>query len=85
MSEEPISVVDLAGQLGTRKQTVFKILRRLRIEACKLRSSDRHHQLVSYVTAQESRLVAAELGSAGRASKSGDGISPSNCSLSKPS
>ena len=32
MSEELISVSDLASQLGKRKQTVFKVLRRLRIE-----------------------------------------------------
>jgi hypothetical protein len=72
MSEELISVADLASQFGKRKQTVFKILRRLRIEPTKLRSSDRRGQLVSYVTAQEARLAAAELRSASPASKSGD-------------
>ena len=41
MPEETISVVDLASQCGKRKQTVFKVLRRLRIEPRKLRSSDR--------------------------------------------
>jgi hypothetical protein len=76
MSEELISVVDLASQFGKRKQTVFKVLRRLRIEPRKLRSSDRRGQLVSYVTAQESRLVAAELRSTGPASKSGDEAPP---------
>ena len=74
MSEELISVADLASQFGKRKQTVFKVLRRLRIEPRKLRSSDRRGQLVSYVTAQESRLVAAELRSAGPVSKSGDEV-----------
>src|SRR5579864_1918502 len=74
MSDELISVADLALQFGKRKQTVFKVLRRLRIEPRKLRSSDRRGQLVSYVTAQESRLVAAELRSAGSAPKSGDEV-----------
>jgi hypothetical protein len=74
MSEELVFVTDLASQLGKRKQTVFKVLRRLRVEPRKLRSSDRRGQLVSYVTAQESRLVAAELRSAGPASKSGDEV-----------
>jgi hypothetical protein len=72
MSEELISVSDLASQLGKRKQTVFKVLRRLRIEPRKLRSSDRRGQIVSYVTAQESRLVAEELRSAVPAPASGD-------------
>jgi hypothetical protein len=73
MPEELISVGDLASQFGRRKQTVFKVLRRLRIEPRKLRSSDRRNQLVSYVTAEDSRLVAAELRS-GPASKSGDEV-----------
>jgi hypothetical protein len=71
MSEEPISVGDLARQFGKRKQTVFKILKRLGIKPSKRRSAERRGQLVSYVTAQESRLVAAELRSAGPASESG--------------
>src|SRR5260370_15018623 len=72
MSEELISVGALASQFGKRKQTVFKVLRRLRIEPRKLRSSDRRGQLVSYVTAEESRRVAAELRSTDLASTSGD-------------
>jgi len=71
MSEELISVGALASQFGKRKQTVFKVLRRLRIEPRKLRSSDRRGQLVSYVTAEESRRVAAELRSTDLASTSG--------------
>ena len=69
---ELISVVDLASQFGRRKQTVFKVLKRLRIEPRKLRSSDRRGQLISYVTAEESRLIAVELRSAPQASKSDD-------------
>jgi hypothetical protein len=73
MSEELISVVDLASQVGKRKQTVFKVLRRLHIEPRKLRSSESSGQLVvSYVTAGESRLVAAELRSPGPGPKPGD-------------
>jgi hypothetical protein len=72
MSEGLISVADLGNQLGKRKQTVFKVLRRLNIEPRKLRSAGRRGQLVSYVTAQESSLVAAELRSTGPALKSGD-------------
>ena len=73
MSEELISVIDLASQFGKRKQTVFKILRRLRIAPRKVRGPGRlRGQLVSCVTVQESHLVAAELRSAGPSSRSGD-------------
>jgi hypothetical protein len=72
MSDELISIADLASQFGKRKQTVFKVLRRLRVEPRKLRSSDRRGQLVSYVTLEESRLFAAELRLAGPPSRSRD-------------
>lgn len=74
MSEKLIPVADLASQFGKRKQTVFKVLRRLRIGPKKLRSSDRGGQLVSYITARESGLVAAELRSAGPGSKPSGGV-----------
>jgi hypothetical protein len=74
MPDELISVVDIASQLGKRKQTVFKVLRRLSIVPRKLRSTDRRGQLVSYVTPQESRLVAAELRAAGPVPAFGDGV-----------
>ena len=61
ISEDSVSVTDLAVQLGKRKQTVFKVIRRLSIEPIKRRSAGRRGQLGSYVTAQESRLIAAEL------------------------
>jgi hypothetical protein len=61
MDEELISVLDIASQLGKRKQTVFKILKRLRIETRKQRSSNARGQLIAYVTMKESRLIASEL------------------------
>jgi len=80
MPEELISVGALASQFGKRKQTVFKVLRRLRIEPRKLRSSDRRGQLVSYVTAEECLLVAAELRTVDPASKPGDeNVTPLCC------
>jgi hypothetical protein len=47
MSEELISVIDVANHHGKRKQTIFKILRRLGIEARKLRSGN-HVVFVTY-------------------------------------
>lgn len=61
MSESLISVTDFAQQHGKRKQTVFKILKRFGIETQKLRSSNHRGQLISYITLEESRLVANEL------------------------
>jgi len=70
ISEDSVSVTDLAVQLGKRKQTLFKVIRRLRIEPIKRRSAGRRGQLVSYVTAQESRLIATELRSLAPRSRS---------------
>jgi hypothetical protein len=61
MDEELISVLDLSRQLGKRKQTVFKILKRLGIETRKQRSSKAPRQLIAYVTLEESRRVADEM------------------------
>lgn len=77
MPEEMISVVDLASQCGKRKQTVFKVPRRLSFEPRKPRSAGRRGQLVSYVTAQESSLIVAELRSGAQASKSADAVAAS--------
>ena len=56
MSDDRISVIDAAARLGTRKQTVFKLLRRLGIESEKLRSPERHGQRIAYITKDEYRI-----------------------------
>jgi hypothetical protein len=61
MSENLISVADFVQQHSKRKQTVFKIIKRLGIETQKLRSSNHRGQFISYITLEESRLVANEL------------------------
>ncbi len=48
MSEDLISVIDVANHHGKRKQTIFKILKRLGIEARKIRGSN-HGQFLSFV------------------------------------
>jgi hypothetical protein len=65
MSDELISVIDLADQYGKRKQTIFKVLRRLGIETTKLRSANNRGQVIAYVTNDESRLVTNDLQSKG--------------------
>ena len=39
MTDEPVSVLDLADQIGKRKQTIFKVLSRLNIQTTKQRSA----------------------------------------------
>ncbi len=63
MANEPVSVLDLASQAGKRKQTIFKVLARLKIQTTKQRSSGSRGQLVAYVTAEEARRVLDELNS----------------------
>lgn len=63
MTDEPISIVDLANQVGKRKQTIFKILTRLGIQATKQRSVSSRGQLIAYITSEEAQLVLIELSS----------------------
>ena len=60
MDEELISVLDLSSQLGKRKQTVSKILKRLGIETRRERTLNARGQQIAYVTMKESRLIADE-------------------------
>lgn len=68
-NDEPISVVDLANQVGKRKQSIFKILARLHIQTTKKRGLDSRGQLIAYITPQEAQLVIAELKSRTEAEK----------------
>jgi hypothetical protein len=61
MDEELISVRDIAAQHGKRKQTVFKILKRLGIETTKRRSASGKNQRVAYITQEQLGIVRAEL------------------------
>ena len=61
MADDLISIADVARQCGTRRQSVFKVLKRLRIEPQKLRSPEQHGQVSSYITKMESEIVTAEL------------------------
>jgi hypothetical protein len=63
MNDEPVSVVDLANQVGKRKQSIFKILARLNIQTTKKRGPNSRGQLIAYITSQEAQLVIAELNS----------------------
>lgn len=61
MSNETISILDLAKQSGKRKQTIFKVVLRLNIKATKQRDSRRRGQMVACVTTEEGHRILAEL------------------------
>ncbi len=66
MSDDLISVIDVALELGKRKAAIFKILMRLGIEAQKRRLTSRGNQLVSYITQSDLERVRGEVLSARR-------------------
>ena len=53
MNDDWISVIDAAAELGQRKQNVFKILRKLKIESVNERSSDSHGQKIAYISRRD--------------------------------
>jgi hypothetical protein len=57
MSQDLISVIDAARQIGKAKQHIFKKLKRLGIETQKLRGSDARGQLISYITQEEFQIL----------------------------
>jgi hypothetical protein len=61
VADNVISVRDIATQHGKRKQTVFKVLKRLGIETTKERSTTGRNQLVAYVTLEDYRRLSVEL------------------------
>ena len=62
METKLISAIDLASELGRRKQTIFKVINRLRIEGQKMSTSDSRGQMVLHITEQDAERVRMELG-----------------------
>ncbi|MCK9386251.1 MAG: hypothetical protein M0Q15_16700 [Nevskia sp.] len=61
MTNDPISVVDLADQAGKRRQSIFKLVARLNIQTTKQRSASSKGQLIAYVSYEDAQLILAEL------------------------
>ncbi len=61
MDDNLISVRDVAAACRRRKQTVFKVLKRLGIQTTKQRCVSGKNQLAAYITRDEFQLVQAEL------------------------
>jgi hypothetical protein len=75
MDDDLISVRDIAAQHRKRKQTVFKILKRLGIETTKQRSATGKNQLMAYITQDNFKLVRSELLTIRSADEAEDGES----------
>jgi len=81
MSEKRISVNDFAQKHGLIKQTVFKVLKRLGIEAEKTRGgSESRGQMISYITENEAKQVLEAL-AASRSDTSQSGSSETEAAL----
>jgi hypothetical protein len=64
MTEHLISVKDFAEQNGLRRQTVFKVLKRLEIEPSKSRGGSQNRgQTISYIAEDDARRVLEALAS----------------------
>jgi hypothetical protein len=61
MNENWISVIDVATQHGKRKSTIFKVLKRLGIEARKLRNATGKNQMASYISRDDFQRVSVAL------------------------
>jgi hypothetical protein len=61
MDADLVSIRDIAAEFGKRKQTIFKVLKRLRILPDLRRSEAGRNQKVAYVTLEEARRIRHEL------------------------
>lgn len=61
MDSQRVPVIQLADELQVRKQTIFKIIRRLGIRHQRRRDPERGNQLVATLAAEEAALVRGEL------------------------
>jgi hypothetical protein len=60
-TEDAVALVDLADELGTRKQTLFKIAKRLGIPTETRREAARRNQFVAVVSVAQSDDIRADL------------------------
>ena len=82
MPDSTISVIDLAAQLGTHKQSLFRVLRRLGIECTKRLGPNSRGQVVAYIMEDEARRVRDEFRSS-IADNDGDACSISEALLAE--
>jgi hypothetical protein len=71
---ERVALTSLAEELGCRKQTLFKIAKRLSIQTTKARDADRGNQLIALVTVEEAERIRLELFSGKRTTSADTGF-----------
>jgi hypothetical protein len=81
MPDDLISILDLATDLGRRKQTIFKIVKRLGIEPAKFRGPNSRGAIISYVTEANARRVVDEINSRKAHDSSDEGVPTSSETL----
>jgi hypothetical protein len=72
MTEEMVSVIDAAAELGRRKATLFKVMKRLGISGIKQRDPSKGNQVVILITRTELDLIRRDLGPASRGNEQDD-------------
>lgn len=70
--ENLTSIIDLAEQLGIRKQSIFKILDRMGIQPQKYRDVSKKNQFISFVTNAEAENITLQCVSFSRGSVQGE-------------
>lgn len=70
LSGDHIAVVDLADELQVRKQTVFKVAKRLGIRTSRRRESTRGNQLIATLTPADAATIREDLSTSPRTSTS---------------
>ncbi|OPY80312.1 MAG: hypothetical protein A4E70_01797 [Syntrophus sp. PtaU1.Bin005] len=66
MNENQISVIDAANKLGMRKQSLFKIIKRLGVNTSKERNSSHKGQAITYITEADFDLIASQIHTQGK-------------------
>jgi hypothetical protein len=74
MNENTISVIDAANKLGIRKQTLFKIIKRLSISTTKRKNSAHKGQAISYISNTDFDLIVNSYGNVDEDTGSADSI-----------
>lgn len=57
MAEEMISVIDIAKNYGKRKQSIFKIIKKLKIETHKENNSNARGQAIAYISKKDEERI----------------------------
>jgi hypothetical protein len=83
MPDNLISVIDLAAKHGKLKQSIFKVLKKHRIEPTKRMGANNRGQVVSYVTQEEASIVASILAARGSSDNEADSDSISDVLLAE--